>query len=126
MVFNVIYGNTDDHLKNHSFIYDRKNDRWALSPVYDVTYPSNPLIDFKSTKRALSINGKREHIDFQNIYKIADDFTIKNPEGIVRNIQGQKTALLDLFGEYDIPKAVSERIGDEILRMGYCLLSLRF
>jgi len=115
MVFNVIYGNTDDHLKNHSFIYDRKDDRWSLSPAYDVTYALNPLIDFKSTKRALSINGKRDNIKLEDVYKIADDFTIKNPDGIVKNIQGQKTGLLDLFRIYDIPNAVSEKIGDGIV-----------
>ena len=36
MVFNVISGNRDDHLRNHGFIY--KNNAWRLSSVYDLKY----------------------------------------------------------------------------------------
>jgi len=31
MVFNVVYGNTDDHLKNHSFIYNKEDGSWDLT-----------------------------------------------------------------------------------------------
>lgn len=110
MVFNVVYGNTDDHLKNHSFIYDQKADSWQLSPVYDVTYALNPLINFKNAKRALSINGKRSSITLKDVLKVAEDFTIKNPEGIVKNIQLHRDELLHLFEQHDVPSFVSEKI----------------
>ena len=35
MVFNVMIGNLDDHLRNHGFLYDRDG-RWRLSPAYDL------------------------------------------------------------------------------------------
>ncbi|HOZ29405.1 MAG TPA: type II toxin-antitoxin system HipA family toxin [Bacteroidales bacterium] len=35
MIFNIVIGNKDDHAKNFSFIY--KNDKWKLSPAYDLT-----------------------------------------------------------------------------------------
>ena len=35
IVFNVMVGNLDDHLRNHGFLYDRDN-RWRLSPAYDL------------------------------------------------------------------------------------------
>jgi len=35
MIFNVMIGNLDDHLRNHGFLYDR-NGQWRLSPVYDL------------------------------------------------------------------------------------------
>lgn len=35
VVFNVLTGNLDDHLRNHGFLYDR-NGRWRLSPAYDL------------------------------------------------------------------------------------------
>lgn len=38
IVFNVLIGNLDDHLRNHGFLYDRDG-RWRLSPAYDL----NPL-----------------------------------------------------------------------------------
>jgi serine/threonine-protein kinase HipA len=35
IVFNVLISNTDDHLRNHGFIYIRERG-WVLSPIYDV------------------------------------------------------------------------------------------
>ena len=35
IVFNVMVGNLDDHLRNHGFLYDRDN-QWRLSPAYDL------------------------------------------------------------------------------------------
>lgn len=35
VVFGVLIGNLDDHLRNHGFLYDR-NDQWRLSPAYDL------------------------------------------------------------------------------------------
>ena len=36
MIFNVVFLNSDDHLKNHSFIYDEEQDKWNISPAYAV------------------------------------------------------------------------------------------
>jgi serine/threonine-protein kinase HipA len=35
MIFNIVIGNKDDHAKNFSFIF--KDDKWKLSPAYDLT-----------------------------------------------------------------------------------------
>jgi len=117
MVFNVIYGNVDDHLKNHSFIYNKNEDNWELSPAYDITYALNPLLSFKNPNRALSINGKRSNIQKNDILKLADDYTIKNPEGVIKDIQSYREELIDLFGKHDIPKLVSEKINDNIIKL---------
>jgi len=114
MVFNVIYGNIDDHLKNHSFIYSKENDAWQLSPAYDITFALNPLTNFKNPRRALSINGKRSNIGVDDLYKLADDFTIKNPAGVIKNIQSYKDELIELFAEYEIPQLVSEKIKENL------------
>ncbi len=44
IVFNVMIGNLDDHLRNHGFLHDR-DDKWRLSPAYDL----NPV---PSTEKA--------------------------------------------------------------------------
>jgi serine/threonine-protein kinase HipA len=36
MVFNILCNNTDDHLRNHGFLWDTKGSGWRLSPLYDV------------------------------------------------------------------------------------------
>lgn len=40
MCFNVFAHNRDDHSKNFSYIYEEAEDRWKLSPAYDLTYSS--------------------------------------------------------------------------------------
>lgn len=35
VVFSILISNTDDHLRNHGFLYERQKG-WRLSPVYDV------------------------------------------------------------------------------------------
>jgi serine/threonine-protein kinase HipA len=84
MVFNVVFGNHDDHLKNHAFIYNDDDDKWELAPAYDVTYSLNPLLNYKKTSRALSINGKRIDLHIDDLLSVAGNFTIKNAAGIVR------------------------------------------
>ena len=36
MVFNVLIGNTDDHTRNHAFLYSFADQDWRLSPAYDI------------------------------------------------------------------------------------------
>jgi serine/threonine-protein kinase HipA len=36
MVFNILVGNDDDHLRNHAFVWDATHRGWMLSPLYDV------------------------------------------------------------------------------------------
>lgn len=52
LVFNVLISNTDDHLRNHGFLYDGPNG-WRLSPSYDL----NPVpTDIKPRMLATAIN----------------------------------------------------------------------
>jgi serine/threonine-protein kinase HipA len=87
MVFNIVFFNSDDHLKNHSFIYDERLDRWNLSPAYDLTYSLNPLMNYTRISRALSVNGKRVDISLEDVMTIADTYTIKNARNVVTAIQ---------------------------------------
>ena len=87
MVFNLVFKNVDDHLKNHSFIYDKDKNSWNLSPAYDLTYALNPLLTFTNVSRALSINGKRQDINWNDLLTIAEEFAVKNPTGILSEVQ---------------------------------------
>lgn len=52
VVFNVLISNTDDHLRNHGFLYDGP-DGWRLSPAYDL----NPVpVDIKPRVLATTID----------------------------------------------------------------------
>lgn len=41
MVFNALIGNTDDHSRNHAFLYHFADKTWRLSPAYDITPINN-------------------------------------------------------------------------------------
>lgn len=52
LVFNILISNTDDHLRNHGFLYEGP-DGWRLSPAYDL----NPVpTDIKPRILSMAIN----------------------------------------------------------------------
>jgi serine/threonine-protein kinase HipA len=107
MIFNVVFANTDDHLKNHSFIYDNVKDSWNLCPAYDITYPIDALHKFLKTARALSINGKRIDINLEDVLSIAEAMVIKNPIKIIEEVQGVIPEWNKIARELEVPEAVS-------------------
>lgn len=51
IVFNIMIANTDDHLRNHAFLYDGSHG-WRLAPAYDL----NPVpLDIKPRNLSLNI-----------------------------------------------------------------------
>lgn len=114
MVFNVVFKNVDDHLKNHSFIYNKEKDSWNLAPAYDLTYALNPLFTFKTTSRALSINGKRTEINIKDLLTIAEEFVIKNPKGIIEDVQALIHRWVKIAGQLEIPEKIKERINKDL------------
>lgn len=110
MVFNIVFANTDDHLKNFSFIYNSDKDRWNLAPAYDLTYPLDALLNYTRVIRALSLNGKRTHLTRTDVLKIAEEFTIKNPMGIIDRILSIIPDFRELSNELNVPEKVIDRI----------------
>jgi len=52
LAFNILISNTDDHLRNHGFLYEGR-DGWRLSPAYDL----NPVpVDLKPRILTTAIN----------------------------------------------------------------------
>lgn len=88
MAFNVLIRNTDDHLRNHAFLYDRSCHAWKLSPAYDV----NPGISKTGvgTEFDLSINIGRygRAASLENIHSAIPSFGISASESgqIIRSI----------------------------------------
>lgn len=117
MVFNLVFKNVDDHLKNHSFIYNKENDSWNLGPAYDLTYALNPLFTFKTMSRALSINAKRTQITLEDVLYVADEFSIKNPNGIIREVQSIIPKWTKIANELEIPEEIVRRIDNEFIRL---------
>ncbi len=86
MVFNVVNANIDDHLKNHSFQFNPKSNSWKTTPSYDLVYPINPFAKYTRLERAMSINGKRNNITFDDIMAIAKKQGVRKPLKIISTI----------------------------------------
>lgn len=117
MVFNVVFANIDDHLKNHSFIYNKDNNSWNLAPAYDLTYPLNINFNYTNIARALSINNKRNSIILEDLLVIAEEFAVKNPKGIIIEVQETAKKWKEITDKLKLPKRVISSIENEFIRL---------
>ncbi len=86
IVFNMAVSNTDDHLRNHAFIYTKNG--WVLSPLYDVNpvpYGEDLSINVNETDSTISIElaidtATHFGIDEMDAKKMADEIisVVKN------------------------------------------------
>ncbi len=96
MVFNYIYNNNDDHLKNTTFLMDKKG-QWRLSPAYDLTYNSSK----GQRDMILKINGKlSSKVSYEDFAQLGKDFGI-NYKKIIDDVQNSILELHKLIKEYD-------------------------
>jgi serine/threonine-protein kinase HipA len=86
MVFNLVFANTDDHLKNHAFALDENTNTWHLTPAYDLTFAINPFLNYSRITRAMSINGKREEIAMNDLMQLANKHTILDAKTIIKDV----------------------------------------
>jgi serine/threonine-protein kinase HipA len=72
IVFNILISNTDDHLRNHGFLYAGKG--WTLSPAYDL----NPMpTDIKPRALSLAIDEHESTASLELAYSVASAFGMK-------------------------------------------------
>ena len=75
-LFNVVGRNQDDHVKNIAFLMNQSGE-WRLSPAFDVTYAYDPNGHWTG-KHQMSINGKRDKINLQDLFSLAKMGGIKS------------------------------------------------
>jgi len=114
MVFNIVFGNVDDHSRNFSFIMSKRG-KWTFAPAYDLTPASadigesNHLKVFEKApfRQALvSADASREDLeDFANL------FGIKGASEIIEHTCNLATNKLPLLmKEFDIERRIDETI----------------
>ena len=84
MCFNVFAHNRDDHAKNFTFLYDEGEDRWHLSPAYDLTH-SNTYYGEHTT----SVDGNGKNPSEKEIVNVGMQAGMKkqNCLGIIEEIK---------------------------------------
>ena len=80
--FNIIARNQDDHVKNIGFVMNQQGE-WRLSPAFDVVYSYNPVGDWTS-QHQMSLNGKRDHFEFEDLMSFAKMVGMKRAKAIHR------------------------------------------
>jgi serine/threonine-protein kinase HipA len=76
LVFNILISNTDDHLRNHGFLYAGQ-EGWRLSPAYDL----NPVpVDIKPRILTTAINEDDNTASFALAMEVAPYFDLKENE----------------------------------------------
>ena len=69
--FNVMFGNTDDHFRNHGFLLTPKG--WTLSPAYDIN-PGTKL------HQCLLIDGYTEQSDINALLSASESYMLEHHE----------------------------------------------
>lgn len=65
MCFNIYSHNRDDHSKNFSYLYNEEEERWILSPAYDLTY-SNSI----GGEHATCVNGNGRNPGIKDLLEV--------------------------------------------------------
>ena len=115
MVFNYLGCNKDDHGKNFSFSMDSTGE-WRLSPAYDLSFSSGD-----HGLHAMAVNGKRRNLTKMDLRQVADDYDIKNWQGIIEKGCEALLQWHDLAIENGVPakhiSLIAERIKENIRRI---------
>lgn len=112
MVFNVMIGNTDDHLKNFLMLHDETG--WRLSPAFDLV----PNTGFNS-EHVLRIGTSNRVPDIKALLVEACAFGIKRSQQAKEIINVIHTAVSDwpeIFDRCGVPEDDSRKIGVDITR----------
>jgi serine/threonine-protein kinase HipA len=107
IVFNILISNTDDHLRNHGFLYDGAG--WRLSPAYDL----NPVpLDIKPhiLSTSISIDDPTASIDLA--LSVADyfDLTAMAAKDIIAQVSKAVIQWRTVAKQFSIPNAQIERM----------------
>lgn len=95
MVFNEYAKNYDDHVKNISFLMDKKG-VWSLSPAYDVTFSYKPESFWVSAHQML-IHGRAENITEEDLLATAKTANIRKNKA--KQIIDE---VLDTIGKWEV------------------------
>ena len=101
MVFNILANNTDDHIKNFSFLLE-KGGSWKLSPAYDLTFIFNKYGTGPELGQCISLYGKFDGITKQDLIEFAKENNIRGAEKIIAGVAEAIKTFPSLADKYHI------------------------
>lgn len=92
MVFNVLAHNRDDHVKNFSFLMDRRGE-WRLAPAYDLVFSTGPR-----GEHTMAVAGEARRPGRSHMLRVAEACGID--AGRTRQILDDVTAVVNRWQEF--------------------------
>ena len=110
MTFNVLAKNRDDHVKNVSFLMDRRG-TWSLAPAYDVTYANDPGNKWLS-RHQMTIAGKTENLGLDDLLVAANAMDISHNRalGMIDRVNSAVQEWKTFAQLADVPEAAYKEI----------------
>jgi len=108
LVFNILISNTDDHLRNHGFLYQGR-EGWRLSPAYDL----NPMpVDIKPRILATAINEEDATASLALAMEVAEYFELDalKAKTIAREVGKSVSKWRDEAARHGLKKAEIDRM----------------
>ena len=110
MVFNCLAVNQDDHVKNVSFIMDKKG-KWQLSPAYDITFSYNPANRWLRAHQ-MTVNGKQTEIGLSDLIEAGNRMEIK--ERRCKDIINEVRSVVGRFSSFAEQVGIKEKTANYI------------
>lgn len=108
LVFNILVSNTDDHLRNHGFLYAGTGG-WRLSPAYDL----NPVpVDIKPRILSTAITEDDGTASLDLAYEVAGYFELKESEAqeVVHTVGSVVSTWRNEASRHGVPKPEIDRM----------------
>lgn len=108
IIFNILISNTDDHLRNHGFLYVRQ-EGWKLSPSYDL----NPTpIEIKPRILTTAVNFEDSTASLELALSVIGDFRISGEQAkkIIQEVSRAVTQWKDVAHSFNLSNKEIERM----------------
>ena len=115
MVFNVMARNQDDHVKNISFLMNKKG-VWHLAPAYDVTYSYNPS-SYWTKRHQMSVNSKLDDFNVNDFLKSAKYMNISEirAKNIIEKVRTSLFNWLEFAQEANVDETQANEIKNNLI-----------
>jgi serine/threonine-protein kinase HipA len=112
MVFNVAAANCDDHTKNFSFLLPQ-DDRWRLSPAYDVTHAHSPTSRW-TRQHLMAVNGRATAITRADVVEVGDRFAVPQVSDTIEQVLDSVARWATFAAEAGMPGSIANSVARDI------------
>ncbi len=117
MVFNIVFRNQDDHVKNIAFLMD-ENKKWKLAPAYDLTFSfkrGNKWLD----SHQMTVNGKRDAFSIEDLKQTAESMGLKQSDykELIQEVNEAKTCWFDYADKAGVEEKRASLINQEFINI---------